>query len=105
VWLEVEIKPRLVLKLQRPLSPVRPAPDNHEGGHETDNLEVFNNLRRVPDLAMLRFQRLTACRLGVDLNQSLTTNRFSWVFHVISVPAGDVPNQQLVPVEVDATGL
>src|SRR5207302_10132100 len=57
VRLEGEIESRVVLKLQAGLHAVRAAADHDKWCHESDGLEVFAKLIRVPDLAMLRFQR------------------------------------------------
>src|SRR5262249_51928889 len=81
VRLPVEVQPRAVLELQRPLLPVRSAPDHDEGCHEADDLELLAELGSVPDLAVLRLQRFPRPWLGVDLGQPLTSDGLGGVVH------------------------
>lgn len=82
---EVEIEPGHVLELQAALAPARLAPNHDVRGHEAENLEVLGQLRRIPNLAVLRFEALPLGRwvIGfhrpVDQRQSAAADFFSFV--------------------------
>jgi hypothetical protein len=81
---KVEIEPWIVLEFERSLVAISQAANYDERGHKPDYLEVLPKLLRVPYLAVLSFQGFPTPRLGVNLDQSFTADRFGWVDHDFS---------------------
>lgn len=81
VGLEVEIKARMMLKLQTPFRAIGSPPDYDKRSHEADDLEVVGELPGVPDVPILRFQGFPASGFQVDLGKVLAADRLCWVGH------------------------
>jgi hypothetical protein len=63
----MEVEPRRVLEFEAALHAVGLPAHDYKRDQEADDLEILGELQRVPQRAMLGFQRLPAARHGVDL--------------------------------------
>src|SRR5439155_938735 len=78
---EGEVETRAVAERQRALAAVALAPDDHEGRHEAEHLEVAHELVGGPHRPVLGLELLPVARVGVEVLDQRFANRFGRVGH------------------------
>jgi hypothetical protein len=74
-----------VLESQGTSYSIAPAANHDERSHEAKGFKVGLHFGRVPDLAMLGFEILSAAGFGIDLGDHFSADAFSRIRHCLSL--------------------